>query len=57
MTLQPILPWWLMATLIAGAGLFLAWRLVLASREPYWRHGHPVPASPVAAAGAWQPAP
>ncbi|WP_255769486.1 vWA domain-containing protein [Pseudarthrobacter sulfonivorans] len=32
MTLQPVLPWWLMATLFAAAGLFLAWRLVLAFR-------------------------
>jgi Ca-activated chloride channel homolog len=33
MTLQPVLPWWLTATLTAVAGLFLAWQLVLASRE------------------------
>ncbi|GAA1791884.1 VWA domain-containing protein [Pseudarthrobacter sulfonivorans] len=41
MNLQPVLPWWLMATVIAVAGLFLAWRLVLASREPGARgRGH-----------------
>ncbi len=34
MTLQPILPWWLMAVLIAAAVVFLAWRLVRASRGP-----------------------
>lgn len=33
MTLQPILPWWVMVPLIAAAGLFLVWRLVKAARE------------------------
>ncbi len=33
MTLQPVLPWWLMASLIAAVGLFLSWRLFLASRD------------------------
>jgi Ca-activated chloride channel family protein len=33
MTLQPVLAVWLMAALIGAAGLFLAWRLVLAFRE------------------------
>lgn len=32
MTLQPILPWWVMAPLIAATVLFLVWRLVQASR-------------------------
>ena len=32
MTLQPILPWWVMAPLIAATTLFLAWRLVQASQ-------------------------
>ena len=30
MTLQPILPWWVMAPLIAATTLFLPWRLVQA---------------------------
>ncbi|WP_200950611.1 vWA domain-containing protein [Arthrobacter sp. Soil762] len=33
MTLQPILPWWVMAPLIAAVVLFLVWRLVQATRE------------------------
>ncbi|QHK19330.1 VWA domain-containing protein [Pseudarthrobacter psychrotolerans] len=32
MTLQPILPWWVMVPLIAATVLFLVWRLVQASR-------------------------
>lgn len=32
MTLQPILPWWVMAPLIAATVLFLVWRLVQALR-------------------------
>ena len=34
MTLQPILPWWLMAVLIAAVVVFLGWRLVRALRGP-----------------------
>ncbi|MCU1517633.1 MAG: hypothetical protein JWQ75_2354 [Pseudarthrobacter sp.] len=34
MTLQPILPWWLMACLIVTAVAFLGWRLLVASRQP-----------------------
>ncbi|MDR6417464.1 VWA domain-containing protein [Pseudarthrobacter sulfonivorans] len=34
MTLQPILPWWLMAVLIAAVVVFLGWRLVRALRAP-----------------------
>ena len=33
MTLQPILPWWVMVPLIAATVLFLGWRLVQATRE------------------------
>jgi Ca-activated chloride channel family protein len=33
MTLQPILPWWVMVPLIAAVVVFLGWRLVQASRE------------------------
>jgi Ca-activated chloride channel family protein len=44
MTLQPVLPWWLVGTLIAAAGLFLAWRLVLASRGASRERGTREPA-------------
>lgn len=33
MTLQPVLPWWIMAPLIAASLLFLGWRLVHAGRR------------------------
>lgn len=33
MTLQPILPWWVMVPLIAAALLFVGWRLVHSARE------------------------
>lgn len=34
MTLQPILPWWLLAALAAVSVLFLAWRVVRSARNP-----------------------
>ncbi|QOD01862.1 VWA domain-containing protein [Pseudarthrobacter sp. BIM B-2242] len=34
MTLQPILPWWLMAILVTASAVFLGWRLAVASRGP-----------------------
>ncbi|MCU1433605.1 MAG: hypothetical protein JWR71_330 [Pseudarthrobacter sp.] len=34
MTLQPILPWWLMTILVAASSVFLGWRLAMASRGP-----------------------
>jgi Ca-activated chloride channel family protein len=33
MTLQPVLPWWILVPLMAAAVLFLGWRLVHASRQ------------------------
>jgi Ca-activated chloride channel family protein len=34
MTLQPILPWWLLAAIAAVAVLFLAWRVLRSARTP-----------------------
>lgn len=33
MTLQPVLPWWVMAPLLAAVVLFLSWRVISVARE------------------------